>query len=113
MIENLKHIAVIGGQVEEALHAGDTAAFGELLHEHWVYKRERSSGMTNTKIDEWYGIARDAGAIGGKLVGAGGGGFLMFYVRDRERVRKAMHRVGLREVRFAFDHDGSHVLVRA
>ena len=70
--------------------AGDTAAFGELMHEHWEHKKRRSGGMSNPQIDEWYELGRRNGAIGGKLVGAGGGGFLMFYAEDHRRLRAAM-----------------------
>jgi D-glycero-alpha-D-manno-heptose-7-phosphate kinase len=113
MLDNLNRVKEIGKNIEYALEHGDTTAFGDLMHEHWMYKRKRTPGMSNTCIDSWYDAARHGGAIGGKLVGAGGGGFLLFYVRDREGVREAMKREGLAEVRFTFDHDGSTVMVRA
>jgi D-glycero-alpha-D-manno-heptose-7-phosphate kinase len=80
------------------------------MHEHWEHKRKRSAGMSNAHIDEWYELGRKQGAIGGKLVGAGGGGFLMFYAEERDRLRAAMHQAGLEEVRFRFDFDGTRVL---
>ena len=81
------------------------------MHEQWENKKRRSHGMTNPKIDEWYELGRKNGAIGGKLVGAGGGGFLMFYAEDRSRLRAAMAKIGLDEVRFQFDFDGTKTLL--
>jgi D-glycero-alpha-D-manno-heptose-7-phosphate kinase len=82
------------------------------MHEHWLRKKERSPGTSNEQINRWYEIGRDGGAIGGKLVGAGGGGFLLFYAEDRQQLRQAMEREGLKEVGFRFDHEGSQVMVR-
>jgi len=82
------------------------------MDEHWVLKRQRTDGISNEVIDDWYDLARANGAIGGKLVGAGGGGFLLFYSNEPMRLRGAMTDVGLSEVRFGFDHDGSIVLLR-
>ena len=81
------------------------------MHEHWEHKKRRSGGMSNPQIDEWYELGRANGAIGGKLVGAGGGGFLLFYAEDRKRLRAAMAGVGLEEVRFGFDFEGTKVLL--
>jgi D-glycero-alpha-D-manno-heptose-7-phosphate kinase len=81
-----------------------------LLHEHWEHKQRRSNGMTNSDIDRWYALGRANGALGGKLVGAGGGGFMMFYAEDHRRLRHAMAEAGLEEVRFRFDFDGTKVL---
>ena len=80
------------------------------MHEHWEHKKQRSGGMSNPQIDEWYELGRKNGAIGGKLVGAGGGGFLMFYAEDHRRLRHAMAKAGLEEVRFRFDFEGTKVL---
>ena len=82
------------------------------MHEHWLHKRKRSAGMSNDSINRWYDAALANGALGGKLVGAGGGGFLMLYAEDISGVRDAMGKEGLDEVRFKFDFDGSTVLVR-
>jgi D-glycero-alpha-D-manno-heptose-7-phosphate kinase len=82
------------------------------MHEHWVRKRERSKGMSRPEIDEAYDAALANGALGGKLTGAGGGGFLVVYASDPKSVRKKMTELGLPEVRFGFDHDGSTLLVR-
>ncbi len=81
------------------------------MHEHWEHKKRRSGGMSNPQIDEWYELGMNNGAIGGKLVGAGGGGFLMFYAEDRNRLRHAMCRAGLEEVRFRFDFEGTKILL--
>ena len=80
-------------------------SFGELLHEHWEHKKRRSGGMSNPQIDEWYELGMKHGAVGGKLVGAGGGGFLMFYASDRNKLRHVAARAGLEEVRFRFDFE--------
>jgi D-glycero-alpha-D-manno-heptose-7-phosphate kinase len=112
MLDNLHYIKQIGQCIKFALERGDLKRFGELMHEHWLHKKERSPGTTNDKINRWYDIGRENGAIGGKLVGAGGGGFLMFYAEDRSALRRAMQQEGLREVRFAFDHEGSKLLAR-
>jgi D-glycero-alpha-D-manno-heptose-7-phosphate kinase len=102
----------IGLRIKDALEAGDTGEFADLMHEHWEDKRRRSSGMSNGDIDAWYELGRREGARGGKLVGAGAGGFLLFYADDPQRLRAAMSAKGLEEVRFFFDHDGSTVIVR-
>ncbi len=112
MLDNLHYIKQLGLCIKQALERGDTRRFGELMHEHWLHKRERSPGTTNEGINRWYEIGRDNGALGGKLVGAGGGGFLLFYAQDRDALRRAMQREGLREVRFGFDHEGSKLVAR-
>lgn len=111
MIENLHYVKELGLRSQKMLEEGRTGDFGALLHEHWEHKRRRSGGMSNPQIDEWYELGRANGAIGGKLVGAGGGGFLMFYAEDRARLRQAMAKVGLEEVRFRFDFEGTRVLL--
>jgi D-glycero-alpha-D-manno-heptose-7-phosphate kinase len=85
--------------------------FGELMHEHWEHKKRRSGGMSNPKIDNWYELGIKSGALGGKLVGAGGGGFLMFLANDRNKLRHAMAGAGLEEVRFKFDFEGTKVVM--
>jgi D-glycero-alpha-D-manno-heptose-7-phosphate kinase len=111
MLKNLHYVKDLGKRSKEALEAGDVILFGELMHEHWEHKKRRSGGMSNPKIDEWYEMALKNGAIGGKLVGAGGGGFLMFYARDRNRLRHAMGSAGLEEVRFRFDFEGTKIVL--
>ena len=110
MVEGLHYVKELGRRSRKALEAGQPAVFGEIMHEHWERKRKRSSGMSNPQIDEWYELGRKAGAIGGKLVGAGGGGFLMFYAPEPNRVRAAMAEARLQEVRFRFDFDGTRVV---
>ena len=83
------------------------------MHEHWEHKKRRSAGMSNPQIDEWYELARANGALGGKLIGAGGGGFLMFYAEDKARLRDAMREAGLEEVRFRFDFEGTAVVTQS
>jgi D-glycero-alpha-D-manno-heptose-7-phosphate kinase len=112
MLDNLHTIAEIGNRVRVALEGGDTEGFGRLMHDHWEHKRARSRTMSSTEIDRWYDVGMASGALGGKLVGAGAGGFLMFYAADPAALRQAMTREGLAELRFAFDLDGSTVVVR-
>ena len=111
MLKNLHYVKDLGYKSRDALESGDTIRFGELMHEHWEHKKKRSGGMSNPKIDKWYQLAMDNGAIGGKLVGAGGGGFLMFMAKDRDKLRQAMVNSGMEEVRFGFDFEGSKVVM--
>lgn len=110
MLANLHYVKDLGARSLRALEQGDTPGFGALMHEHWEHKKRRSAAMSNPHIDEWYELGRKNGAIGGKLVGAGGGGFLLFYSEDHRRLRTAMARAGLEEVRFRFDFEGTKVL---
>ena len=111
MIRNLHYVKELAIRSEEALVSGRVTEFGALMHEHWEHKKRRSGGMSNPKIDEWYELGMRNGAVGGKLVGAGGGGFLMFYAEDRNRLRHAMARAGLEEVRFRFDFEGTKIML--
>lgn len=113
MIENLHFTRQIGFDSKQAFERGDLRRFAELMDIHWEHKKERSHGMSNPKIDEYYEHARNNGALGGKLIGAGGGGFLMFYTEDKTRLRRAMRQAGLREVRVRFDFVGTSVLIQA
>jgi D-glycero-alpha-D-manno-heptose-7-phosphate kinase len=110
MIENLHRTKDLGLRSLACLESGDTPSFAALMHEHWLGKRSRSTGMSNDQINEWYDLAMANGALGGKLIGAGGGGFLMFYAADRTRLRKTMREAGLQEVRFRFDFEGTKIL---
>jgi D-glycero-alpha-D-manno-heptose-7-phosphate kinase len=110
MLQNLHYVKELGLRSREALESGKTSLFGELMHEHWEHKKRRSAGMSNPQIDEWYELGRRNGALGGKLVGAGGGGFLLFYSEDHRRLRRAMATAGLEEIRFRFDFEGTKVL---
>jgi D-glycero-alpha-D-manno-heptose-7-phosphate kinase len=111
MLNNLHYVKELGFRSQKALERGRTDEFGEILHEHWEHKKERSGGMSNPQINAWYDLARDQGALGGKLVGAGGGGFLLFYTRERRKLRQAMAKAGLEEVRFRFDFEGTKILL--
>ena len=111
MINNLHFTKNLGVKSKEALLKNDTKRFAELMHEHWEHKKSRSIGMSNDFIDNAYDQAIKAGAIGGKLVGAGGGGYLMFYTNDEEKLRHKMNEMGLEEVRFRFDFEGTKVLL--
>jgi len=111
MLRNLHYVKELGYRSKQALEKGDTRLFGELMHEHWEHKKRRSGGMSNPSIDEWYDLGMRSGAVGGKLVGAGGGGFLMFMAEDRNRLRHKMSAVGLEEVRFRFDFEGTKVVM--
>jgi len=111
MLQNLHFVKELGLRSREALEAGDLVRFGELMHEHWEHKKKRSGAMSNPRIDEWYDLALRNGAVGGKVVGAGGGGFLMFYARDRNRLRRTMAGAGLEEVRFRFDFEGTKIVL--
>ena len=112
MLANLHTIKELGLKIRDVLEKGDTRAFADLMHEHWIHKKVRSAKITNERINDLYDHAREHGALGGKLVGAGGGGFLLFYTHDRRSLRKAMADEGLREMDFSFDFDGSVVLLR-
>jgi D-glycero-alpha-D-manno-heptose-7-phosphate kinase len=113
MIANLEETKALGLRIRAALEGGDPETFGRLMHEHWERKRSRSAGMSNDRIDRWYRLGLEHGAIGGQLVGAGPGGFLMFYASDPTALRAAMAAEGLAETRFTFDMDGTVVLVRS
>jgi len=111
MMNNLNYVKELGFRSQQLLETGNLAEFGKLMHEHWEHKKSRSGGMSNPQIDEWYKLAVNNGAIGGKLVGAGGGGFLMFMAEDRNQLRKVMKEAGLDEVRFKFDFEGTKVMM--
>ena len=110
MSENLHFIKDLGKRSQSALEAGDLEEFARLMDLHWQRKKERSKGMSNDNINAWYDCAMANGALGGKVIGAGGGGFLMFYADDKVKLRHAMREKGLSEVRFRFDFEGTRVL---
>lgn len=112
MLDNLHFVKELGRTIQQRLEVGDVLGFAELMHEHWQRKKARSKGITNDRINALYDRARDNGAIGGKLVGAGGGGFLMFYTQDKARLRAAFAETELEEMDFGFDFDGSIVQLR-
>lgn len=113
IIQNLLYVKKLAYMSKLALEEGDTQKFGEIMHEHWQNKKKRSKGMTNTDIDSYYELGLKNGAIGGKVVGAGGGGFLLFMASDRDKLRHVLSSVGLEEVRFKFDFEGTKVMYSA
>lgn len=112
MLDGLHAVKTLGLEIKNRLEAGDTMGFAELMHQHWLAKQKRAGGISNSRVDEVYDLARKNGAVGGKLVGAGSGGFLLFYAPERARLRAAMNTAGLQEMDFAFDFDGSIVQLR-
>ncbi len=111
MLENMHHTKESGYASQKAIESGNLREFARLMDEHWQRKRARSAGMSNSKINEWYDLAMSSGALGGKLIGAGGGGFLMFYAEEgKARLRHAMWQAGLKEVRFRFDFEGTKLV---
>jgi D-glycero-alpha-D-manno-heptose-7-phosphate kinase len=111
MLESLHRTKEIGHASAQALEAGDLREFARLMDEHWQRKRARSIGMSNDRINEWYDLAKSQGALGGKLIGAGGGGFLMFYAEEgKTTLRRALRQAGLKEVRFRFDFEGTKLV---
>jgi D-glycero-alpha-D-manno-heptose-7-phosphate kinase len=113
MTANLDMVKKLGFQSKEALEQGDLRGFAELMNVHWENKKRRSGNISNAHINDLYDLARQSGALGGKLVGAGGGGFLMLYAEDKSRLRRAMRSTGLREVRIRFDFGGTAVLAHS
>jgi D-glycero-alpha-D-manno-heptose-7-phosphate kinase len=109
----LHTVKEIGWQVKEALETVNLRRFGELLDHHWQSKKRLSAKVSSDRIDCLYELAKRNGALGGKIMGAGGGGFFMFYCEnhDKARLREAMAAEGLKEMRFAIDFEGSKVLV--
>ena len=112
MLDNLHYTKELGHQSLAALESDTLDEFARLMDVHWQRKKARSSGMSNPHINEWYDYAMKNGALGGKLIGAGGGGFLMFYAGDKTKLRHAMREKGLQEVRFRFDFEGSKVVAQ-
>ncbi|MBC8463377.1 MAG: galactokinase [Deltaproteobacteria bacterium] len=113
MIQNLHYVKDMAKRSQNALESGNLNEFANIMKEHWEYKKQRSGSMSNPKIDEWYDLAIENGAMGGKLIGAGGGGFLMFYSEDKTRLRHTMAKAGLQEVRFHFDFEGTKIVVNS
>jgi D-glycero-alpha-D-manno-heptose-7-phosphate kinase len=112
MLDNLHFTKELGYQSLACLENGDLDEFARLMDVHWQRKKTRSAGMSNSQINEWYDFALQNGALGGKLIGAGGGGFLLFYAADKQKLRHALREKGLQEVRFRFDFEGSKVVAQ-
>ncbi len=112
IFENLHFIKDLGLQSQQALLSSDLKAFAELMNIHWEYKKKRSKNISNSDVDRWYQAGLKNGAVGGKMIGAGGGGFLMFYAKDKARLIEEMKGQGLSEVRFKFDFFGTQVVTQ-
>jgi D-glycero-alpha-D-manno-heptose-7-phosphate kinase len=111
VVSSLREIKDIGLEISSAITKGNLREFGRLLNVHWEAKKRLAQGISNPQIDAWYDLAKRNGAIGGKISGAGGGGFLMLYCEEHKaRLREAMHAAGLRELKFRFDFEGSKVV---
>src|SRR5262249_15710028 len=111
MVDNLHFVKELGYQSKEALESGDLVRFAELMNVHWEHKKKRSGSMSNDRINQWYELAKANGSLGGKLIGAGGGGVLVLFGEEKPCLRRAMTEVGLREVRFRFDVEGTRVVI--
>jgi D-glycero-alpha-D-manno-heptose-7-phosphate kinase len=114
VLDSLHRTKDLGYRIKEALEQGDVERFGRLLDEHWQNKKQRSGSVSAPQLDEWYELARANGALGGKIMGAGGGGFFMFCCpsRDKGRLREALTAAGLREMSYSFDFEGAKVVSR-
>ncbi len=110
MVANMNMVKELGLRSKVALEAGNLARFGEIMHEHWGKQAQALGRHDQSDIDSWYNLAMANGAVGGKLIGAGGGGFLMFMADDKEKLRHAMRGAGLTEVRFRFDFEGAKLV---
>jgi D-glycero-alpha-D-manno-heptose-7-phosphate kinase len=114
VVTSLREIKDIGLEIRDAISKGNLRYFGKLLDVHWQAKKRLSEGISNPQIDAWYELAKQNGAIGGKISGAGGGGFLMLYCEENKaRLREKMRGAGLRELKFRFDFEGSKVVFDA
>jgi len=109
-LENLMEIKKIGLLSKKLIEGNDLDQFGRLLDYHWQIKKKRASNMSNKKIDNIYQDALNNGALGGKLVGAGGGGFLMFYAKNPNQLRKRLKKFNINEVKFSFDEEGTKII---
>ncbi|WP_342146843.1 hypothetical protein [Rickettsiella endosymbiont of Aleochara curtula] len=113
MIEHLHFIKQLALESKAALEAGDLVGFSSSMNKHWIHKQTRSKKMSNEKINQWYELAFKNGALGGKLIGAGGGGFLMFFAQNKILLRRSMREAGLQEVRFRFDFEGTKLIAQS
>ena len=112
VVESMHYIKELGQEILEAVESGNITEVGRLFHAHWQHKKKISSKMSNERFDKIYEVARENGALGGKISGAGGGGFFTFYVENgHKKLREVMKQLGLREMRYRFDFEGSKVLV--
>ena len=112
MLANLHFVKELAVESQQALEAGNLKEFARLMNVHWQNKKKRSNNMSNSHINDLYDLAMANGALGGKLIGAGGGGFLMFYSEEKTKLRHVMREQGLKEVRFKFDFEGTKLLAQ-
>lgn len=110
MIDNLHYVKELGYRSLEALENGNLYEFGLIMHEHWEHKKKMSSSITNPEIDKMCNLVKENGAIGQKIIGAGGGGFILVYTEERAKLSKALKQAGLKEVQIHFDYEGSKIL---
>ncbi|MCL5261398.1 MAG: galactokinase [Gammaproteobacteria bacterium] len=113
IIDNLHFVKDLGLKSKVALEVGDLNEFANLMNVHWEHKKQLSQNISNSDIDNWYKLALKNGALGGKVIGAGGGGFLMFYAHDKMKLRHALQKIGLIEMRFRFDFLGAQIVVQS
>ena len=115
VVEALHEMKSLAVRTVEALKAEDLSRFGRLLHESWQFKKRLASGITNQTIDEAYDLARRHGALGGKITGAGGGGYLLVYCEPdaQPAVRRALRHKGLEQMHFAFEHEGARIVMNS
>lgn len=113
VVDSLDRTKDLGYRIKETLQEGNLDQFGFLLDEHWQNKKRRSSKISEPQIDQWYELAKGQGALGGKIIGAGGGGFLMLYCPTNRKihVRQALAEAGLREMSYDFDFEGAKAIV--
>lgn len=112
MIENLIKVKKMGYEVKNTLEKGDFDNFGEIMNRHWFEKKKRSNEMTNFFIESLYDGALKNGAIGGKLVGAGGGGFLLFYCNNKQKLKNYFKKKNIEEVEFKFEFNGTQLIMK-
>lgn len=113
VVDSLHRTKELGYRIKEALEQGDVERFGLMLEEHWQNKKRRSTKISDAKLDHWYETVKSCGGLGGKIMGAGGGGFFMFFCpnQSKAKIRKALAEEGLREMPYDFDYEGAKVLV--
>ena len=111
VMESLNYIKESGYKILESVESGNITDLGILFDEHWKYKKKMAQGISSPELDQMYELAKENGAIGGKISGAGGGGFFTLYCEDnKSKLREAMKKAGLRELTFDFDFEGTKVL---
>ena len=114
-LDTLHEIKKIGLKTKKALEKGDTDKFGEFLDTHWNVKKKLAKGISNPVINRWYKIAIENGALGGKITGAGGGGFFMFYyngtIKEKIKFIKSLEKEGLKRMNYRFDKEGTKILL--